>query len=160
MCAARKGNLQRLNFIAGLGARVNMTGCGVGGWCGTWTALHFACRYGHTECVRSLCDRGAMLDAKTEFYCFTALHSACSHGHLDVVRLLCERGAQIDLQDRFGVTALFVAAFNNRIEIARYLCERGANTLLKSDGETPYACACNYRGADSPMALLLVAYPH
>ena len=124
MYAARTGNLKRLNFIAGLGARVNMTGCGEVrcGW--KWTALHFASQRGHTECARSLCDRRAMIDAQTESGC-TALHVACWHGHLDVVRLLFERGAQIDLRDRFGGTALVYASTFNKTDIARYLCERG-----------------------------------
>jgi ankyrin repeat protein len=159
MYAAIVGNLVHLNFIAGLGARVNMTGRGVHSLLGNWTALHFASDNGHTECVRSLLDRGAMIDAQTE-YGWTALHLACYGGHLDVVRLLCERGAQMDQQIISGGTALYWASFKNRIDIARYLCERGANTLLKSNGETPYTCACTQYGADSPIALLLKAYPH
>ena len=159
MYAAMVGNLERLNFIAGLGARINMTGRGEGRFGLTWTALHFASRHGHTECVRSLCGRGAMIDAQTT-YETTALHYACEYGHLDVVRLLCERGAQIDLQITHGDTALFYASSSNMIDIVRYLCERGANTLLKSYGDTPYARACRRHGADSPIALFLEAYPH
>ena len=158
MYASMKGNLERLNFIAGLGARVNMTTRGEDGW-GGWSALNFASRHGHTECVRSLCDRGAMIDAQSE-YGYTALHLACSHGHLDVVRLLCEIGAQIDQQTTSGGTALFYASRCNSIDITRYLCERGANTLLKGYGLTPYAWTCSDQGVDSPMALLLEAYPH
>ena len=158
MYAANTGNLKRLNFIADLGARVNMTGHGGVGWGGHWTALHFAIRNGHTECVRFLCDRGTVIDAQTENGC-TALHLACWYSHLDVIRQLCENGAQIDLQDITGWTALYYASYNSKIDSARYLCERGANTLLNG-GETPYACACSKHGADSPMALLLEAYPH
>ena len=158
MYAARVGNLQRLNFIAGLGARVNMTALGYLGW-SKWTALHFASYHGHTECVRSLCDRGAMIDAQ-DGYGRTALHFACECDHLDVARLLCERGAQIDLQSHYRQTALYYASYNNEIDLARYLCERGANTLLSCDGVTPYALAFSRLGADSPMALLLQCYPH
>ena len=136
MHAARTGNLQRLNFIAGLGVRVNMTGCGGAGWVGDWPALHFASWHGHTECVRTLCDRGAMIDAQ-DGYGRTALHLACPRGHLDVARLLCERGAQIDLRTFDGWTALYMALCNNKIDVARYLCERGANTLLSASGKTP-----------------------
>ena len=88
MYAAKVGNLQRLNFIAGLGVRVNMTAMGYFGW-SKWTALHFASEKGHTECVRTLCDRGAMIDAQTDIG-LTALYLAT--GHLDVTRLLCEEG--------------------------------------------------------------------
>ena len=158
MYAAKVGNLQRLNFIAGLGARVNMTAIGESGL-SKHTALHFASYHGHTDCVRSLCDRGAMIDAQAEGG-QTALHLACSYGHLDVARLLCERGAQIDLQDIDGWTALFYASDLNNIAIARYLCEKGANTLLGIYSETPYARACQMHGVDSPMALLLKSYPH
>ena len=138
-----------------------MTGRGGAGWDENWTALHFASCHGHTECVRSLCDRGAMIDAQTE-YGMPALHWACLYGHLDVTHLLCERGAQIDLQNTNGCTAVFWASSNNKIDFTRYLCERGANTLLKDriNGMTPYACACSRHGVDSPMALLLKAYPH
>ena len=157
MYAAMVGNLQRLNFIAGLGARVNMTGRSEGSK--EWTALHFASYRGHIECVRSLCDRGAMIDALAESG-RTAFHLACLGGHLDIVRLLCERGAQIDLQTIHGWTALFYASNYNKVDIARYLCEKGANTLLKSYSMTAYAWACHWQGADSPIALLLKSYPH
>ena len=158
MYAAKVGNLQRLDFIAGLGARVNMTATGEEGW-SKCTALHFASYHGRTECVRSLCDRGAMMDAQDEYGC-PALHYACCYGHLDVARLLCERGAQIDLQSDDGWTALHCASHNNRIGISRYLCERGANTLLSDSGVTPYAHACSVHGVASPIAVLLKAYPH
>jgi ankyrin repeat protein len=52
MYAAMTGNLKRLNFIADLGARVNMTAVGYH-WSSKWTALHFASQNGHTACVRS-----------------------------------------------------------------------------------------------------------
>ena len=159
MYAAYKGDVERLNFIADLGARVNMTAMCDHGFGGNCSALHFASWHGHTVCVRSLCDRGAMIDAQTE-YGETALNLACWKGHLDVVRLLCERGAQIDLQDVSGGTALFLASCKDNIDSARYLCERGANTLLKCNGDNPYADACRRHGADSPIALLLNAYPH
>ena len=133
-----------------------MTGHGDGG---CWTALHFASEHGHTECVRSLCDRGAMIDAQAEDG-WTALHLACAYGHLDVVRLLCERGAPLDLQDKYGATALNFASRRNKVDIARYLCERSANTLLKCRGRTPYAWACFFHHVDSPIALLLKTYPH
>ena len=155
MYAASVGNLQRLNFIGGLGARVNMATAGL-----KLTALHYASSNGHTECVRSLCDRGAMTNAQ-HGYGSTALHWACDRGHLDVVRLLCERGAQIDLQSHAGYTALLHAVRHNEIDIARYMCERGADTLLKGGGRTPYETARDKYGTDSPIALLLKSYiPH
>jgi ankyrin repeat protein len=158
MYAAKTGNLERLNFIADLGARVNMTTVDNYRW-GKLTALHFASDRGHTECVRALLDRAAVIDAQDESH-QTALHLACCLGHLDIVRLLCERGAQIDLQGKWERTALYCASFYNKIDIVRYLCERGANTLLKCNGDNPYAYACRYNGIDSPIALFLEAYPH
>ena len=158
MYAAKVGNLQRLNFIAGLGARVNMTTNGYDGW-SKWTALHFASYHGHIECVRSLCDRGAMIDAQSESGS-TALHLSCCYGHLDVARLLCERGAQIDLRTAEGQTALYKTSMTNKIDVARYLCERGANTLLSASGETPYARACLHFGTYSAVALFLQLHPY
>jgi hypothetical protein len=158
MHAAWKGNLQRLNFIAGLGARVNMIATGTYGWSGC-TALHFASWNGHTDCVRSLCDRGAAVNAQTGFG-WSPLHVACTYCHLDAARLLLERGAQIDLRNISGFTALHTASCNAMVSVARLLCESGANTLLSASGRTPYAWACFHHGVDSPTALLLKAYPH
>jgi len=124
MYAAMTGNLKRLNFIASLGARVNMTTGGDHGF-SKWAALHFASWNGHTECVRSLCDRGAMIDAQTERG-LTALHYACIYGYLDVVRLLCERGAQINLQNIDGRTALHDASQLGYTECVRTLLDRAA----------------------------------
>jgi ankyrin repeat protein len=115
MYAAKTGNLKRLNFIADLGARVNMTTKTIKTLRearhlqSTLTALHYASENGHTDCVRSLLDRGAMIDAQS-YGGDTALRYACKYGHLDVARLLCERGAQMDLRNKNGRTALHMSS--------------------------------------------------
>jgi len=157
MYAAMTGNLERLNFIADLGAQVNMTTIDDNGLA-MWTALHFATRYGHTECVRSLLDRGAVIDIGVDVavvpFCL-----ACVYGHLEIVHLLYEGGAQINLQCPYlnGQTAL---ASCTNVDIVRYLCENGANTLLSVNGETPYMRACRRYGIKSPLARFLETYPH
>ena len=158
MHAARIGHLQRLKFITALGARVNMIAIGEYGISKT-TALHFASEYGHTECVRCLCDGGAEISGP-DAHGWSPLHNACMKNHLDTARLLCERGAQIDLQDAYGRTPLYTASYFNMIDVAQYLLERGSNSLLQGLNATPYARACEVHGADSKMALLLKSYPH
>jgi ankyrin repeat protein len=126
MYAAMTGNLKRLNFIADLGARVNQTT--IDGYKVTMpklTALHYASQNGHAECVRSLLDRGAMIDARGGFG-GTPLHFASQNGHTACVRSLLDRGAMIDARDRFEDTPLHFASWGGHTECVRALLDRAA----------------------------------
>ena len=91
---------------------------------------------------------------------------ACEKGLLQLATLLCERGASLNLRAKKGATALFAACANNDVNCAKLLCERGADTQISADPlgtdtfVTPFAAASAAFGADSPIALLLLGYPH
>ncbi len=71
MYAAMMGNLERLHFIASLGARVNQrTSLGA-------SALYIASVNNELECARLLCDRGADINLASQDG-WTALMAACA----------------------------------------------------------------------------------
>ena len=64
------------------------------------TALHCACREGHTGVVQILLDHDAPVDvlADTDF---TPLHLATQRGHVELVNALISAGANTDMPSRF-----------------------------------------------------------
>ena len=66
-------------------------------------ALVMAARYGRSEVVRYLLDRGVDLAASDGM---TALHWATGRGDLGMVELLLRRGAPLEKKNEFGGTAL------------------------------------------------------
>jgi len=158
MHAAKTGNLERLNFIADLGARVNMTTHSR--WDEGFTALHYASNNCHLDCMSSLLDKGADINAQTNCG-FTALHFVSWSSNSNLVPYLCERGADMNLQTYKGWTALRMASNHDERDTVRYLCRKGANTLLVDDsGNTPYRHITSKYGYDFPMSCLLAKYPH
>jgi hypothetical protein len=69
-----------------------------------FTALIWACVYGHVEVVKLLLDRGALIDLLPNGG-GTALMNASYDGKIECVRLLLERGADMSLKDNTGKTA-------------------------------------------------------
>ena len=116
MYAAMTGDLERLNFIADLGARVNMISWNVS------TALHIACKHGHIKCVRSLINRGAIIEAEDRIR-RTPLYRACEEGHLDVVQLLCGWGGGYPY-DKIEISyCIDIASVGNHHLVSYYLNE-------------------------------------
>ena len=82
-----------------------------------------ACR-GHTEVVKLLLDRGALIDI-TSTSGWTALMFAATCGHFSVAEVLLDSGASMEITNNKGITALmFAAGFD--FDIARLLLDRGA----------------------------------
>jgi ankyrin repeat protein len=90
------------------------------------TALMWASEFGHTEVVRLLLEKGALLDEKDERRGWTALMQASYKGHTEVVRLLLDKGALVDEKDEGGYTALMRANANGHTEVVRLLLDKGA----------------------------------
>jgi ankyrin repeat protein len=98
------------------------------------TALCMASSRGHTEVVRSLIDRGADLNAKSDDWMdlvgpvwWTPLHAAIYKKHRDIVLLLLEGGADTETRSNRGETALYLASSCGRTEIMRLLFSHGAD---------------------------------
>ncbi len=115
-----------------------------------WTALHWACDFGHEHVARALLDgkyegRGAQVDARDKFG-WTSLMRASSSSCEGVVRLLLARGARQELQSNYGWTALHAAIYDNdHAGIAALLCAApgaaAAFALRDEVGRTPLGIA-------------------
>ena len=72
------------------------------------TLLHLQARYGRTDSMRFLLERGADVDAQ-DYEGYTPLMLAVLGGHIRAVRLLLTRKADTRLRDRKANTALDLA---------------------------------------------------
>ncbi|KAI6226040.1 CAMK/DAPK/DAPK protein kinase, variant [Aphelenchoides besseyi] len=89
------------------------------------TALHCAASRGHLECVQSLLESGAPMDAR-DLTGRTALHHTLSRSHTDIALLLITKGCNVDIADKNGDTALHVAARQGLVTSVQTLCHVGA----------------------------------
>lgn len=72
------------------------------------TALHAACRSGHTVIVKLLIDAGANVNASDKTGATPLFHAAGS-GHIGCIRALIDADADASIRDKQGYTALRVA---------------------------------------------------
>lgn len=103
-----------------------------------FTALHFACYFGHSDIARLLIERGSDIDPPSRNGLgVTPLQSASSGGHVHAVRLLLDAGAEIHPPHPSGFTPLHSAAANGDRPTAELLLSRGADPARpKDDGKT------------------------
>ncbi|KAI6241190.1 Non-specific serine/threonine protein kinase [Aphelenchoides fujianensis] len=85
------------------------------------TALHCACARGHLECVQSLLESGAEINAR-DATGRTPLHLALSRSHTDIALLLITKGANVELADENGDTPLHLAARLGLVPSVQTLC--------------------------------------
>lgn len=91
-----------------------------------------ASRKGDMAAIKELLDKGADVNAKTD-YGVTPLSYACDRGHLEVVRILIERGADINAKDTFyEATPLEWAISKNHVAVVKLLLEKGAQSKEKA----------------------------
>lgn len=120
-----------------------------------WTALIYAARAGCTECVTTLLDAGADINAAGRDRS-TAVSEAASKNNIALVHLLAARGA--DLRDP---QLLFTALLHPDNVLLRYFLEKGASpdalvpgTTLPSGKMTPLLVAVKQKRADAVRLLL------
>ena len=94
------------------------------------TALMLAARWGKTEVVKLLLDRGADIETKDNNG-QTALMLATQSGNTEIVELLLDRDANIEAKNYHGNTALMLAAGRGNTEIVKLLLDRGADIEAK-----------------------------
>uniref|UniRef100_A0A1B6D484 Osteoclast-stimulating factor 1 n=1 Tax=Clastoptera arizonana TaxID=38151 RepID=A0A1B6D484_9HEMI len=98
--AARRGNLSYL--LESLQQGVSATGLDAVGN----TALYWACRGGHLDCVNTLLSLpNPPVNAQNKIG-DTALHAAAAHDHIGVIKLLLDKGADMTVQNNDGETPL------------------------------------------------------
>jgi len=118
------------------------------------TPLHHACIQGHTEIVRQLLVRKAMVNIKSTEG-ITPLHAAALRGNKEIVAMLIRAGAEINVADNLGYTALAFAVREQHVAVAELLLYEGASVnSVTTDGLTCLHLAC--AGKDMAMVKLLV----
>ena len=141
--AACSGNLQCLRRIVEVGVNVNRLFFGR-------TALYWAVRRSHVDCVRVLLKAGAdpnLFEGKVEY---TPLTSAvCPR----CVKALVESGANIDFVDEYGNSALSEAISRGDFKKSELLMDHGANL-------NPYDSDEEARVYSAPLLSLAVAGEH
>lgn len=88
-----------------------------------WTALSYACWYGHYEIVQQLLDSGADPNVHASYAMVdTPLSIAARQGHFDIVRLLIAHNADPDCYAGVvGVRAEWYARQNGHHDISEFL---------------------------------------
>ena len=107
------------------------------------TPLHVAAQGGHHECVSTLIDARANVNA-VDADGAVPLHLACAVGEERCVEYLVKGGADVMVPDSDGQTSIFIAALAGHAPILRILCAvKGADVNRpNADGMTPLFRAC------------------
>ena len=109
-----------------------------------YTALHYSCRYGHVNIVRTLVVYKANVNAKTDSG-DTPLTVAAKHRHDNVVHILLSSQCPVDAKGQDGYTALHYSCRDGNINIVRTLVKHKANVNARTDsGDTPLHVAALY----------------
>jgi ankyrin repeat protein len=113
--------------------------------------LYFAAANGHRDIVAYLLDRGAAVNARTEYG--SALHVATQYEFEGVVEELLHRGADANLKDDWKQAPLHQTIQNKRKAVAERLIAAGAKVSVRdSMGRTPL-----HRCKSLAVAQLLIA---
>jgi ankyrin repeat protein len=105
--AARAGRVESLLLLLDAGAEVDASGVSVAGTNlrpTPTTALSWAAAGGHVRCLRTLVERGAVLD-RTDADGHTAFFVAVYAGQVSAVRVLLELGADPSIRNRLTFRA-------------------------------------------------------
>jgi len=121
------------------------------------TALHWACRKGHTDVVKQLLKAPGIDINVTNNYEETPLLLACTKGHIDVVKQLLEvPEINVNAANKMGQTALHWA-YNKDPGIVKQLLKVPGINVNVTDSRTqstPLHWACIYRRTDVVKLLL------
>jgi len=120
------------------------------------TALHYACRGGHTQAIRLLIEEGhARVDILSNTLSSTA-HDCCRFGHADALRLLLQVDDElVHLVNSFGSLPIHIACNAGYANCVQVLLEWSSSISARNKkGLTPIHIACE--NADEEIAHLLL----
>ena len=150
MEAARHGHDNIVHaLLSNSGCQVNIKGQD------GYTALHYSCRYGHIDIMRTLVKHKADVNAITDSG-DTSLMLAARHGHDNIVHaLLSNSGCQVNIKGQDGYTALHYSCRYGHIDIMRTLVKHKADVNAITDsGDTSLMLAARH-GHDNIVDALL-----
>jgi ankyrin repeat protein len=150
MAAVTKPDAAAVRGLLAEGVDVNERFPVMNGFNDGHTALHVACRDGHSEIVQMLVDGGADVNAVEPVFGAVPLHKAVYNGHARITGILV-RHPGIDLNFRGltnGYTALHDALWHGFADCALILIQAGARLDIRGhDGKQPIDIARDVFGA-------------
>lgn len=142
--AARRGNLEMLEVLAEKGVDINLPIRGIDlirdGFSDGLTAVDYAIRGGHSQCLRWMLGQGARTKGRSPSQ--RPIDVAAGLGHLDCVAVLLEHGHRPHSECPYMPDSLAVAAFEGHAEIMRFLLREvtPGRRYLNSDKALLSAC--------------------
>lgn len=107
------------------------------------TAVFYACKLEHEECLDILLDSDGVDLNKADHRGMTPLMMVAAFGNLSMVTKLVNRGVALDAQDHAQRTALYYACDTGNGDVATFLLQRGANAALScANLTTPLMLGC------------------
>ncbi|MGP0096999.1 MAG: ankyrin repeat domain-containing protein [Terriglobales bacterium] len=120
-----------------------------------FTALHFACFFGHPAAAELLIESGAAIDVvaanPTQVM---PLHSAASSRNLEAARLLLEHGAPVNARQQAGWVPIHAAAQNGDRAMVDLLLQHHADPKLTNDAAKTPAMVAREKGHEEIAAHL------
>lgn len=96
-----------------------------------WTALAYACKYGHGDIVQFLVENNADINLTVNVGS-TPLQVALNMKYFKIADYLIKHGADVNIPDITGMTALAWAAKGGDLKTVKYLIENGADVNSKN----------------------------
>lgn len=136
--AAKKGHIETVKTLLGLGARTDMANLY------EETPLHVAVETGHVEVAKMLLENDVSMEIAS--HRDAALKVAAQNGDIEMMKILRSKGANVNPQNREVDTPLHIAVKQGHIEVVKKLLEWGANVNIKNPYQkTPLHIACENR---------------
>jgi ankyrin repeat protein len=118
-CVA-EGDIEKVQSFIKKGVNLNVKNLS------RWTALAYACKFGHIEIVKLLVENGADINIPVNSGC-DPLQVAIQNNKLDIADYLISKKADINHKDITGMSSLAWAVKNGNIQLTEYLLGNGAD---------------------------------
>jgi ankyrin repeat protein len=120
----------------------------------SYTPLHIATRYEHSEIIKALIESGADPNAKNS-NSDTPLHIAIEHEHSEIIKALIESGADPNAKNSNSDTPLHIAIEHELLDVIKVLLDMGADINAKNIySDTPLHIAIEHELLDVIKVLL------